>query len=61
MKFLLLNKDGVVMEVSQGVEFDKTDVYQYSAAGDTVLIAVAHPWSHRIVFLFIRPRACDII
>lgn len=47
--FLLVGKDGVIMEVVHWQQFDKTDIYTYSEAGDTVLIAGARPDSVRIV------------
>ncbi|MBD5391526.1 hypothetical protein HDR66_01825 [bacterium] len=47
--FLLVCKDGSVVETYHNHQFDKTDVYKYSAAGDTVLVAGARPDSVRIV------------
>lgn len=46
--FLLVGKDGVVMEINQ-YQSGATAVYRYSEVGDTVLVAGARPDSVRIV------------
>ena len=49
-RFLLVNKDGTIIEATQWWHPDnKTDIFRYSTPGDTVLIAGARPDSVRIV------------